>query len=382
MHRMPRTVAAFIAAGCLFSSVGSWANGFFDQFRDPDDGWLDGSSFLLDNKLSFLPVPIIITEPAVDAGLGAAGVFFHKRPEEEARESDVFVRPSMSAVAAAYTGNDSWLVAGGHLGIWRRDTIQYTGGGGYASINLKYYGPDELPIENGLDFGGEGYFILQEMLFRIGQSDWMVGGYWDYADMDIAFDLGLEIPGIDPIELGFRDSGAGLAVEYDGLDTTFTPSSGNFLRVEALFHHENIGGDFDYQEYNARYLHFLQLGKSVVIGGRLEGEFVDGFAPFFFHPFIDLRGIPALRYQGESVITTELEARWDFHPRISAVGFIGAGWVSDVFNELDGAEARVAGGVGIRYLLAKALGLRLGIDVARGPEETAIYLTMGHAWDT
>ena len=33
-------------------------------------------------------------------------------------------------------------------------------------------------------------------------------------------------------------------------------------------------------------------------------------------------------------------------------------------------------------LLARLLGLRLGIDVAWGPEDTAIYLTVGHSWST
>jgi hypothetical protein len=377
-HHAPKALLCTLLA---VASAGAQANAFLDQFKDPNDGWMDGSSFLLDNKLSFLPVPIIITEPALEGGLGAAGVFFHKRPEDEARESDQFERPSLSAVAAAYTGNNSWLVGGGHLGIWRHDTIQYTGGGGIASINLKYYGTDLLPIEDGLDFNADGFFITQELLFRIQDSSWLIGAHWEYLDTDVSFDLGLDIPALDDLALGIRDSGIGLAVEYGGLDTTFTPSSGNHFRFEALFHDEAIGGDFDYGDYSATYLHFLQLGK-FVLGGRAEGEFIDGSAPFFVHPFIDLRGIPALRYQGESVVTIEAEARWDFHPRFSAVGFIGSGWAAEDFNDLGDTEARIAGGIGFRYLFAKLLGLRLGVDVARGPEDTAIYLTIGHNWDT
>ena len=32
------------------------------------------------------------------------------------------------------------------------------------------------------------------------------------------------------------------------------------------------------------------------------------------------------------------------------------------------------------YLLARKQGLGVGIDVAQGPEETAIYFTVGSAW--
>ena len=53
------------------------ARGFWSQFKDPDDGRFDASNFLADNAYGFLPLPIIITDPAVDGGLGVAGLFFH-----------------------------------------------------------------------------------------------------------------------------------------------------------------------------------------------------------------------------------------------------------------------------------------------------------------
>jgi hypothetical protein len=359
----------------LVSSTASSA-GLREQLKDPEDGWLDGSRFLLDKNLSFLPMPIIISEPAVDGGLGLAGVFFHKRPESEARESDEFERPSMSAVAAAYTGNGSWMVGGGHLGRWRQDTINYTGAGGLASINLKYFGTQD---GSGVDFNADGGFILQEMLFRIRNSNWLIGPRWQFTKLDITFDLGLDIPGIEAPELDFQDSGLGVVLEYESLDSTFTPSEGNQFKFDALYYDEAIGGDFDYGKYHTRYLHFLKMGR-FVIGARAQGDYIDGDAPFFALPFIQLRGIPALRYQGEAVVTGELEARWDLHPRISAVSFLGAGRAADSFDGLNDASSRVAGGFGIRYLIARMLGMRLGIDVAWGPEDTAVYFTVGHNW--
>ena len=44
-------------------------------FRDSEDGRFDMSRWLLDRK-GFLPVPIIITEPAVGFGGGLAPMFF------------------------------------------------------------------------------------------------------------------------------------------------------------------------------------------------------------------------------------------------------------------------------------------------------------------
>ena len=123
-----------------------------------------------------------------------------------------------------------------------------------------------------------------------------------------------------------------------------------------------------------------QLLPNTVIGVRADGRFADGDIPFYAVPFIQLRGIPALRYQGENVIVGEIEPRWDVTYRWSLLAFLGSGWANDSLDGIFDSTARVAYGGGFRYLLAKRLGLRVGVDIARGPEETAIYLTIGSNW--
>ena len=48
------------------------------SFRDPEDNAFDMSSFLLEHR-GLLPVPVIITEPAIGYGGGAALLYFHNR---------------------------------------------------------------------------------------------------------------------------------------------------------------------------------------------------------------------------------------------------------------------------------------------------------------
>ena len=371
-------LAVITATATLCSSLAQ--AGMLDNFKDPDDGWIDGSNYLLEKQGSFLPVPIIITEPAVENGLGLAGVFFHKRPESETRAGDKFAKPSVSAVAAGYTGNDSWFVGGGHLGIWRKDTVRYTGVLGYGSVNLEYYGAGNG--ERGLKFNGEGAFSDQRIQFRLADSEWLLGATWEYSKVQIKFDLGLDpdLP-IDLPELDFTNSAIGPNIEYDSRDSTFTPNTGQHFQFEALVYDEAIGGDFDYIEYEGKYNFFAKISKKWVIGTRLDVDFIDGDAPFFAQPFIDMRGIPAMRYQGNAVVEAEVELRWDFHPRISALGFVGAGKAADSASDLSSASTESAYGLGIRYLLANKLGLRAGLDVAKGPEDTTVYLTIGQAWN-
>jgi hypothetical protein len=93
--------------------------------------------------------------------------------------------------------------------------------------------------------------------------------------------------------------------------------------------------------------------------------------PFYQLPFIDMRGIPAVRYQDDEVALLEAELRWNVTPRWAFVGFLGSGHA---------AETVSAGGVGFRYLVARRLGLYMGVDLAKGPEDTAIYIQAGSAW--
>ena len=62
----------------------------------------------------------------------------------------------------------------------------------------------------------------------------------------------------------------------------------------------------------------------------------------------------------------------------SASSSAGRAWGRD--TSFGDATSEVAKGAGVRYLIARRLGLYVGIDVARGPEDTAFYLQVGNGW--
>jgi hemolysin activation/secretion protein len=97
-------------------------------------------------------------------------------------------------------------------------------------------------------------------------------------------------------------------------------------------------------------------------------------------PYVMLRGVPAMQYQGEQAAESEVELRWQFHPRFSLVGFGGAGIARSDLSGDDDDRSVGAGGAGFRYLIARTYGLHMGIDVAFGPEDPAIYVIFGSAW--
>ena len=68
-------------------------------------------------------------------------------------------------------------------------------------------------------------------------------------------------------------------------------------------------------------------------------------------------------------------------PSLTAVvGFDGIGKAADGFEALQDAETVWNAGGGFRYLTAREFGLQMGVDVARGPEQWAIYVVFGNSW--
>ena len=81
-----------------------------------------------------------------------------------------------------------------------------------------------------------------------------------------------------------------------------------------------------------------------------------------------------LRYQGEEVAQIETEIRRQFWKRFSLVGFVGGGAAWNHLERLDSTRSIVTGGAGLRYEIARKYGLHIGLDIARGPDNTAVWL--------
>jgi len=361
-----------------------YAESFFDQFIDPEDGMLDASKFLLDYKYGVLPVPFTITEPAVGNGGGLAGVYFHDPDpawegqllDEQGRQ----IPTSITAVAAGGTDNGSVIVGGAHMGHYKKDTIRYDGIIGAGDINLDFYGSgDDSGDKGGFEFSAEAVFINQQVTFRLGQSDWFLGGELNYNDATINFDQRNEKPELKTLSIDSTNVSLGAVLIYDSLSNPFTPRSGIESTIVYQRHDEAFGGDYDYDEISTKNQMYFTLAENWSAGVRLDGSFVDGDAPFWALPYIELRGIPALRYQGEDVITSEVQANWEFHPRWTVLGFIGAGRATN--TGLSDAETQTAGGFGFRYMALRRLGMNIGMDFAKGPEDEVVYINFGTSFD-
>jgi outer membrane protein assembly factor BamA len=173
----------------------------------------------------------------------------------------------------------------------------------------------------------------------------------------------------------------GLSLEFDQRDNPFTPNSGWLGMVEGNFYGEEIGSDTWFQSYRAKTYAYLPLARQrFVLAGRVDARWANGDIPFYRLPYIDLRGIGSARYQDTRAATFETELRWNMTPRWALIGFVGAGRTWGRRNSFGDAQSQVAQGAGVRYLIARMLGLYVGADYAWGPEDETLYVQVGSAW--
>jgi len=354
--------------------------------KDSLDGSFDLSDYIIEAN-GFVPVPIFVTEPALGGfGAGIVPVFIKRKSPYvdtvKGRAVKTPVAPDITGGLALYTANDTWVTALFRSGTFVKSRIKYLAGGGYANINLSFYRSFEQIGEKEFKFNFRTFPILLQATKRIGLSRWYAGLKYFFLSTEVRFagDSTLSHEFFKESEMESIVSRLGVMVELDSRDNIFTPDKGMKVHFDALLSDNFLGSDYDYTHLNYYMYGYRQFGKNIVTGLRIDGQQAFGDPPFFLLPYIDMRGVPTARYQGMADILTEGEMRWNFVPRWSLMLFGGAGKAFDKWSEFEDAKWVTTIGSGFRYLIARKFQLRMGIDVARGPDDWAYYIVFGSSW--
>lgn len=348
------------------------------RFFDPEDGAFD-LGYFLENPRGFLPIPIVVTEPAVGYGGGGAGMFL--RPRREAGEEG-WARPDISALGGFATENGTWGAFGGDASRWLDGRLRTLAAGGTGMVNLDFFGlgPDRASVDQAvrysLDFSGA---VVQANWQLARKSPWAVGLRYVYADVN---------PHLrdEPLFAGLADrvrvkiSAPTAILEYDTRDNIFTPTRGVYAETSYLASRQALGASVDFERVQQVLIGWMPLRHDFTLAARANYAWSSDETPFFLRPYILLRGVPAVRYQGDQAASIEVEARWQFYGRWSIVAFGGAGKTWTDNNNRSFTQDVGSGGLGVRYELARKFGLHVGIDVAHSPGTTAVYFVVGNAW--
>lgn len=378
------------------------------SFYDSQDGKFDLGHHIAENAYGFLPIPILITEPAVGYGGGIAGLFLHEDDEAKEKRKQAalaavdggaqLMPAAITLVGAAGTENGSWFAFAGHRHSWLRDKIRYTGGVGVGKANLDIYkslhfdGGNLLPsFDETLKFGTKTSLagLMQKVQFRVADTPLMLGVKQMAAVSSVEFDfygkLGEVVDkvserfDIDGLDSDSVTSGLGLLVDYDTRDNLFYPKKGYQIAAEYMVYDEALGSDYNYQNLSVDGQIYLPLSESwnLAFAGNYQNFHSDDrlLTPTA-KPYVALRGVSSYRYQGDEIMVGQTQLSYDVTSRWKISAFYGHGVAK---NSDDNANPRSvdAYGAGFRYQIARRYGLHLGMDVAFSDEESALYINIG-----
>jgi hypothetical protein len=363
--------AVLLMAGCAWI-VAAAAPAAGSTVIDAGDGWLDLGGFL-DTAYGFVPLISPITEPAVGYGAAGALVFVDRHEPEP---GGAFVRPNIAAVGGMATQNGSHGLLAAHLGTWSDGRLRSQLGVADLDLNLEFFGlggAREAPLDYAISARGA-----------------LVGGSWRWRDSPVWLGLKYtlanttvrfreDFPALEEADRDLRLGVATPSITIDRRDNFFTPTRGWYVDLSVPLYRDWLGSDREFETATLTAIGWQPIAESLFLAVRATARTSTDGTPFFLRPYVLLRGVQALAYQGEQAAEVEAELRWQFHPRFSVVGFAGAGLSRDSSGG-DEHDSVAAGGAGIRYLVSRRHGLHMGLDVALGPDDPVIYVILGSAW--
>ena len=147
-----------------------------------------------------------------------------------------------------------------------------------------------------------------------------------------------------PVEPRVKVSAPTAVLEFDTRDNLFTPTEGVYAETSYLASREALGASKDFERFEQIVMGWLPLPHRITVGARANYAWSSNGTPFFLRPYIPLRGVPAMRYQGDRMGSVEVEARWPVSGRWSGVVFGGAGTARTERDAFDATQNVGSGG--------------------------------------
>ncbi len=294
--------------------------------------------------------------------------------------------PWITGIIAFYAENDSWAGGAFHRMNLARDRYRLGGSVIYTDVVYNYYGSGESGA-------GDDRYLELNQTYGIGFLEGKVRVADNlYAGIRImGMSTTLEDIRVPDLDIDFPDLVEGLKmqifdlvpkIEYDTRDNEFYPRRGSYILAQVNISAEGWGSDFDYQIYEASWNQYFTLAENQVLACRLAGKYASGDVPFFKLPAVgqdgDFRGYVMGRYRDKVLFSSQVEYRIRLTERLGLVAFGGLGGVAPEWDEFDKILASY--GAGVRWVLAKENNISFRVDVARGGDNTEIYLGVGEAF--
>jgi hypothetical protein len=319
--------------------------------------------------------PIPISNPTLGTGLAVVVMPFYHLGEGSPL--------SNTAVAAGILSSGSWAVGASQSTRLRGDTLRADGVLAFADLRYRFYGVGADAGQSGVSVPivQKGLMFAPEVLFHLGKRAFLGLRYRGMrVETAVQGSTGALPPSIAevlPESITVTSSGIGPKASFDTRDNDMSPSAGVLAEFRANFADEAFGSDFNYQTYELSGNLYRRAWRGVVALRAYACATSDRTPLFdlcFYGSGSDLRGYEAGRYRDRAMLATQAEYRFPLGGRWGGVVFGGWGKVGKSFGDMGDEPDLPSVGAGIRWLAAQKARVNLSVDVARGRDDTSVYV--------
>ena len=330
-----------------------------------------GADPLGDKNFNFVPLPYINYSRSLGFTGGAVPMAMYK-----VQPTDTISPASISGLLGMYTTNDTWFAMYFTRLFLNKDQWRITTAGGLGSVNFQFY--LDAPINGFLGYNTQADFFFLEIQRKIKGK--LYGGInYLYTQFDTSI-------GEDSIvNLGtIRLHGVGLIGALDTRDNVYYPLKGLQSDIKWTSYPEFLDNEFESNKIEITLNQYLSVRENQdVLATRVYGGIGIGDLSFqqqFIVGREDIRGYSEGKYRGDYLVAIQGEYRWNFHSKMSAVGFLGAAMVFEPINQEDEGTLLPGVGTGFRYNVFPKYHMNVGIDIAAGKDDWGFYFRVGEAF--
>ncbi|MDB5235070.1 MAG: hypothetical protein JWR44_2063 [Hymenobacter sp.] len=344
------------------------------------------------NKPSFIPFPILFSQPETGFGYGLAVLPVYRfGPDTLTRPSNarlLLYRTTEKQSAIQLTHNiftaGEKLLISGELSYYYAFPLNYYGYGPNTALS------DNSKIQYSL-------VIFNQRVLRRLVPHLFAGLQYRLTNLsDVRINQGTADGRPSPLETGRPgrertgttvSSGLGPAFLFDNRDNILSAFHGNYLEVSALFNGGALGSDNTFSRYQLDARHYQPLFNSecTILAVQLVAQFNSGYVPFRELANLggasQLRGYYEGRYRDRQMMAAQAEIRHHLLWRLNGAVFGGVGQVGNSLDNFDQGGLKAAGGAGLRFQFNRRdrLNARLDYGVGRGGS-SGVYFSIGEAF--
>lgn len=339
-------------------------------------------------RSGWLALPGLFYTPETKTG---AGAFLLRTFRPAGGRPDA--RPSSVGLAVIGTQRSQWIVSLAPDFYWRGEDWRLSGAAGWMRYPTKFYGIGPgAPETAEEDYTPRSWSAALNLQRRL--KPWLkVGVGAEFLDGELVeteagrslaggagADGGSTVPGAG----GGRLVGVGVTIASDTRDSVFWPLRGREWTLAWTSFGPALGSDYVTNRWLLNLKQYVPAGKGqlVAVQGLLQA--MTGQPPFYQLAALGgqnlLRGYYEGRWRDRCLATVQVDYRRRLGERWGVTLFGAAGTVARDLDRLAVAQAKLAGGAGVRFALNKDERIYLRFDYGVGDGSSGSYITVNEAF--